>query len=393
MKKTGRFAFLYTSIKNKEDAVTILSAMSLFWYIAGIILTFVLLVISLSTKEEISLLFPITLISAGYLLSHRKSRVLASFILVYSIALNGMVIWSFSRLSIIDFTHGLNSVVGNSYLLATILYLLSHSLVILLLALCSWAACRSFMATFIYHKEIESKVFWRNIIFVYIFIFAFPYFVQLPYLFSEMSWQHIKYTDTYLYLKEKIFFPTALQFAAIISFAVMTKIFPLVRTGTNIHNRLESLYKPIVNEKDAERVLLDLSIFFYMFAALLIIISVGYIVYSQKKIADELIPVVHSVIFFLAGHSIPRRKSRLFSSLILIFSSYTSTLAIWFFLYLVPPTFHLHLIENVVEFIRLSLAFFIIFFTWVAIRTTIATFVYQKHSQLKTLSLSGKKTN
>lgn len=241
--KTGRFAFLYTAIKNKEDAETVLSAMSVFWYIAGIIMALICLTISLSTKEEVSLLFPVILISAGYLLSHRKTRVLSSFILVYSLALNGIVIWSFNRVSIADFTHGLRSIFNNPYPVAAALYLLSYCLIILLLALCSWAACRSFMATFIYHKEIESKIFWRNIIFVYVFVFAFPYFVPLPYLFSEIPWQHIKYTDTYLYLKGKIFFPTALQFSAIISFTVLTKFFPLVCRGTNIHNRLESLYK------------------------------------------------------------------------------------------------------------------------------------------------------
>ena len=178
MKQTVHLASFYSPIQNEKDAETILSDMSIFWYVIGIVLIFIFLTVSILTKEVTSILFPIILVSAGYLLSRRKSRGLSSFILVYSLALNGVAVWFFSRSTIADFTHGISSNFYNPHLITTILFFLSCSLIILLLALCSWAAGRSFMATFVYHKKIGSQIFWRNIFLVCGFVFVLPYFVS-----------------------------------------------------------------------------------------------------------------------------------------------------------------------------------------------------------------------
>ena len=385
MKQTVHLASFYSPIQNEKDAETILSDMSIFWYVIGIVLIFIFLTVSILTKEVTSILFPIILVSAGYLLSRRKSRVLSSFILVYSLALNGVAVWFFSRSTIADFTHGISSNFYNPHLIATILFFLSCSLIILLLALCSWAAGRSFMATFVYHKKIGSQIFWRNIFLVSCFVFVLPYLVPSPYLFSEIPWQHKKYVDIYKYFKENLFFANGTQLISIISLIFWTKYFPLVNTSTNISNRLESLYKPILNAEDAERVLLDLSIFFYAFGVLWAIFQIVLtILNSPRTLIYYITPLINLIIFLFAGYSLPRRKSRMFSLVVLIILIYMSAVAMWFFLYKNPPSFGLWVVENLVSLFCLFIPFTIIFITWVAIRTTMATFIYHRyHSQLK----------
>jgi hypothetical protein len=350
--------------------------------------------VSILTKEEISILFPMILVSAGYLLSRRKSRVLSSFILVYSLALNGVAIWFFSKATIIDFTHGISSVFYNPHLIATILFFLSYSLIIFLLTLCSWAAGRSFMATFVYHKKIGSQIFWRNIFLVCCFVFVLPYFVPSPYLFSEIPWQHIKYVDIYKYFKENLFFANGAQLISIISLIFWTKYFPLVRTNTNIPNRLDSLYKPILNGEDAERVLSDLSIFFYAFGVLLAIFQIVFtIIHSPRTLSHYITTLIDLIIFLFAGYFLPRRKSRALSLVVLIILIYMSAVAIWIFLYVNHPSFGFLLIKNMVGLITLLIPLFVTFCAWVAFRTTMATFIYHRHySQLKKV-LSLDKTS
>jgi hypothetical protein len=140
----------------------------------------------------------------------------------------------------------------------------------------------------------------------------------------------------------------------------------------------------IRNEKDAEKVLSDLSIFSYAFGLLLILPSIFYF----KHI------IIFPIIFLFAGYFLPRRKSRVISLVALILSIILSAIAIWcFFLHANSPLFGLGLGVMSIFFslIVLLIPLFVFFYSWVAFRNTMATFIYHLHySQFKKVSSSDK---
>lgn len=367
MKQTGRLASFYTAICNEKDAERVLSDLSIFWYAYGVILIAILLIITILTKEKVSLYFPIILLFAGYFLSGRKSRVLSSFILFYSLGLIGFVIWFFTGLTTAYFPLGLCS-----------------SLVIIVLTLCSWSACRSVMATFIYHKKTGSQIFLRNIFLACGFVLVLPLVVPLPYAFSEIPWQHINHADTYKYFTEELLIYTVSALIALIIFIILTHYLPLVDwTNANsanikIQKRFASLYTPILNKNDAEIVLSDLSIFWYVFAVFLSIFAVVHIISSERKLADYIISIIFPVIFLFAGYFLPRRKSRVLSLVILAYSLYVAVVSTWYFLYMHPPEVGLWLV-TMVSSLTLLIPLLAALCTWAAYRSTIATFVYNRH--------------
>ena len=389
MKQTGRLASFYIPIRDEKDAERVLSDLSIFWYAFGIILIIILLLVAMLTKEEVSLLFSLALVSAGYLLSRRKSRVLSSFILVYSLALIGFAIWVVSGSTSADFMRGLSSDSYNSHLIAAILFFSSYSLIILLLALCSWAAFRGVIATFVYHKKIGSQIFGRNILIVCGVAVVSLFLAPMIYLFSEMPWQHKNYVDIYKYFAEELVVCTVPALIAIILLIILTKYFPLVRWTTTdaqntIQKRLASLYTPILNEEDAARVLSDLSILWYVSAIVYGVIAVGYII-SKGQLT---IPPI--VVYLLAGYYLPRRKSRALSIVVLLYTIYVAAVAVWRFLYLHPPSFSLFLLKNIITLIVLLIPVLAVSCAWAAYRSTLATFIYHRHySQLKENASSG----
>jgi len=134
--------------------------------------------------------------------------------------------------------------------------------------------------------------------------------------------------------------------------------------------RLTSLYTTIRNEKDAERVLSDLSIISYAFGLFLILLSI----IGNKHI------IIFPIIFLFAGYFLPRRKSRVLSLVALILSMIISAIAIWFFfLHANPQLFGLGVTSILPSLIVLLIPLFVFFYSWVAFRNTIATFVYQLH--------------
>jgi len=363
MKQTGRLASFYTAIRNEDDAKTVLSDLSIFWYAYGIVLITTLIMVSMLTKEKVSLYFPIILLFAGFFLSCRKSRVLSSFILFYSLALIGFVIWFFTGSTSVNYTLGLSS-----------------SLVIIVLMLCSWSAYRSVKATFIYHKIIGSQIFIRNIFLACGFVLVLPLVVPLPYAFSEIPWQHIHYTDTYKYFVEEMSVYIVTAVIAFILFAILTHNFPLVywsrENADQIQQRMASLYKPILNEKDAESVLSDLSMFWYVFGIALIILSVIVVTVTKKQEVSLLFPII----FLLAGYLLPRIKSRVISLAVLLCSVLIMTVAIWVFLIINPPKFSLWLAAICADLNTVLIILITVLGTWAAYRSTIATFVYHRHS-------------
>ena len=362
MKQTGRLASFYNAICNEEDAKRVLSDLSIFWYAYSIILIASLLMVTIFTKEKVSFYFPIILLFSGFFLSRRKSRVLSSFILFYSLVLIGFVIWFFSGSTSANYTLELSS-----------------SLVIIVLMLCSWSAYRSAKAAFVYHKKIGSQIFIRNIFFASGFVLVLPLVVPLPYAFSEIPWQHINYTDTYKYFTEEVSAYAVTTILAAIAFAILTHYFPLVH-GPNevdkIKQRLSSLFSPISSEDDAERVISDLSIMWYVFGIALIILSVIISVTSKKMEVNYLFPIV----FLLAGYLLPRIKSRVLSVAVLICSVFIMVVAIWVFLFANQLKLSLWLVTIHIGLVWLLIILMTVLGTWVAYRSTIATFTYHRHS-------------
>jgi hypothetical protein len=240
----------------------------------------------------------------------------------------------------------------------------------------------------------DSRIFWRNIFFACGFAFVLPAFVPMPYAFSEIPWQHITYVNIYEYFTEELLISTALAVASIIIFSILTHYFPLVDwTNANFGNikiqkRLASFYTPILNEKDAERVLSDLSIFWYAFAILGTIVGIINIIHaiSIKKISNFILPII----FLFTGYFLPRRKSRVLSIFILIYFAVVAVAAVWYFLYVHPPEVGLWLV-TIVSSLTLLIPLLAVLCTWAAYRSTMATFIYHRHySQLKKISSSDK---
>ncbi len=208
----------------------------------------------------------------------------------------------------------------------------------------------------------------------------------MPYAFSEIPWQHINHASTYKYFTEELLIYTVSALIVIILFIILTHYLPLVDwTNTNpanikIQKRFASLYTPILNKKDAEIVLSDLSIFWYFFAVFLSIFAVVHITASEKAEAfDYISPIIPLIVYLFAGYFMPRRKSRVLSIVILVFSTYVAVVAIWYFLYLKPPSFGLWLITIAPNLILLLIPLLAVLCTWAAYRSTIATFVYNRH--------------
>lgn len=361
MKQIGRLASFYTAIRNKEDSETVLSDLSIFWYAYGIILIAILIMVAILTKEKVFFHFPVILLFAGYFLAHRKSRIFSSFIIFYSSALIGFVIWFIAQSAT-----------------ANLALWLCSLLVIIVLTLCTWSAYRSAKAAFVYHKKKGSEIFIRNILFAGGFVLALPLVVPLPYAFSEIPWQHINYADAYKYFTEEVSFYAVTTILAIIAFAILTHYFPLVH-GPNevdkIKQRLSSLFSPISSVDDAEKVISDLSIIWYVFGVALIILSVIISVASKKMEMNYLFPVL----FLLAGYLLPRIKSRVLSIVVLICSVFIMIVAIWIFLFVNQPKFSLWLATIPIGLVWLIIIFMTAVGTWVAYRSTIATFAYHKH--------------
>lgn len=363
MEQTGRLTSFYKSISNEEDAKRVLSDLSIFWYAYGIILIASLLMVTIFTKEKVSFYFPIILLFSGFFLSRRKSRVLSSFILFYSSALIGFVIWYFSGSTSVNYTLGLILL-----------------LVIVVLIMCSLSAYRSVKAAFIYHNKIGSQIFMRNIFLACGFVLVLPLVVPLPYVFSEIPWQHIQYTDIYKYFVEEMSVYIITAVIAVILFAILTHYFPLVywsRANVNqIQQRMASLYKPILNEKDAESVLSDLSMLWYVFGIALIILSLIVAIMTKKQEVSLLFPII----FLLAGYLLPRTKSRTISLAILLYTVLVMAVAIWVFLITNPPKFSLWLAAICAGLNSFLIILITVLGTWAAYRSTIATFVYHRHS-------------
>ncbi|MHB8131667.1 MAG: hypothetical protein ACYDEX_22025 [Mobilitalea sp.] len=361
MKQTGRLTSFYTEICNENDAERVLSDLSIFWYAYSVILIAILLTITILTKEKVSFYFPVILLFAGYFLSRRKSRILSSFILFYSSALIGFVIWFIVESATANLTFGLSS-----------------SLLIIL-TLCLWSAYRSAKAAFVYHKKIGSQIFIRNIFYVGSFVLVLPLVVPLPYAFSEIPWQHINYADAYKYFTEEVSVYAVTTILAAIAFAILTHYFPLVHGPNKVDKtkqRLSSLFSPILSEDDAERVISDLSVVWYIFGIALIILSVIISVASKKMEVNYLFPIV----FLLAGYLLPRIKSRVLSIAVLICSVFIMVVAIWVFLFANQLKFSLWLVTIHIGLVWLLIILMTVLGTWVAYRSIIATFTYHRHS-------------
>jgi len=142
------------------------------------------------------------------------------------------------------------------------------------------------------------------------------------------------------------------------------------------------LYTPILNEKDAEKVLSDLSILWYAFAILLGALVVGSIIFRKGPAGHY--PILTICVYVLTGYYLPLRKSRVLSIVILAQSIWVAAYALWFFLYLHPPSFSLSLLKNIITLIVLLIPLWAVSCAWAAYRTTMATFIYHRHySQLK----------
>ena len=235
------------------------------------------------------------------------------------------------------------------------------------------------MATFIYHNKIGSQIFLRNIILACGFVLILPLVVPLPYMFSEIPWQHINYADTNKYLVEEMSVYIITAVIAIILFAILTHYFPLVywsrANADQIQKRMASLYKPILNEKDAESVLSDLAIFWYVLGIVLLILSIILSIVTKKQEVSLLFPII----FLLAGYLLPRTKSRTISLAVLLCTVLIMAVAIWVFLIINPPKFSLWLAAICAGLNSFLVIFITVLGTWAAYRSAIATFVYHRH--------------
>ena len=143
-------------------------------------------------------------------------------------------------------------------------------------------------------------------------------------------------------------------------------------------SRFASLYTTIKDEKDAEKVLSDLSIFSYAFGLFLILFSLICLI-SYKSGHITTLPII----FLLTGYFLPRRKSRVLSLIALILSVILSATALWFFfLHTNTPLFSLGVISILPSLILLLFPLFLFFYSWVAFRNTVAAFIYHRHHTL-----------
>jgi hypothetical protein len=399
MKSTSRLASLYSLISSEKDAERVLADLSIFWYAISAILIFISLTISILTQLKVFLSFPIILLFTGFFLQRRKSRVIPIFILLYSLGLMGFVLWYFVTSANTDFNHGIIPTLNNPLVGINTLVVLLPSLLVVLLLLCSWISLRSIKATFVYHKRIGSQPFWRNIGFAFAYNVVLPLLAPMTYLFTEIPWRYEKYMNIYEYFKGDLFIYTLSAIISISIFAILTRYFPLVRWADKgiesvPQKMIRSLYVPISSKEEAQSVLSNLSIIWYIYSVFFIIVAIvnaineidGLNLNKAHLVISAVFNLITVITFFAAGYFLPRKQSRVLSVFALILSSYFFLAVILYFIHLIfvrSTFFTLHWLAIIPNMLFLLLPFFVIFCAWVAFRCVVATFRYHKYDSRK----------
>jgi len=148
-------------------------------------------------------------------------------------------------------------------------------------------------------------------------------------------------------------------------------------------SRLTSFYTPIRDKKDAERVLSDLSVFWYAFGIILIIISLTIAILTSLQVF-----LSFPVILLFTGFFLSRRKSRLIPLFILFYSLVLIGFTVWYFINTAITDFNSGLlstldnplvgIKTLVFVLPSLLVALLILCSWIAFRSINATFVYHK---------------
>ncbi len=148
-------------------------------------------------------------------------------------------------------------------------------------------------------------------------------------------------------------------------------------------SRLASLYSSISSEKDAERVLADLSIFWYAISVILIFISLTISILTQLKVF-----LSFPIILLFTGFFLQRRKSRVIPIFILLYSLGLMGFVLWYFVtsantdfnHGIIPTLNNPLvgINTLVIVLPSLLVLLLLLCSWISLRSIKATFVYHK---------------
>ena len=162
MNNIWNWKWLFEPIKNESDAIQVLGSISKLWYFMSVLYGIIGLVLIVINKLSGAFIFDVLIcLYGGYYLLNQKSRTFAIFLFSYALLITILTIMS----NIGVYTEGMG---GKNIILALSMVAMGY---------------RGVWATYVYHRSVNSKISWKNVLIVFFIIVLLSVILLLAFMF------------------------------------------------------------------------------------------------------------------------------------------------------------------------------------------------------------------